>query len=258
MEQIEAGKRKTSKDRQKWSTSSTVSKRSTSSSVSRSEEKEINDDAKNYSRRREKVDENQKSKPKKNTSRYKLDKQLKNNNHNSPSNDSATTSAMTSPITDYLPPCSSTNLPTSIDIIASEYHSGLKTVVSEPDGISQTRCRRSSANVLNKYDDNSWDCMNDIERKPIDHQNEYSYKKMSYPGSSANVVIHTPTDGLIFGEHNENDELVPPQLADEMSGKFTNNSIFIEDHFVHVKHIVRNYSFTECQMFSMARYLILS
>ena len=231
MEQIEAGKRKESKERQKWSTSSTISKRSTSSSVSRSEEKETYDDGKFHSRHIENINKTQKSmrgsKSKKSLPNYKLDQPFKNNNHKTPSNDSTTTSAMTSPITDLLPPDSSSNPPTSIDIIASEYHPGFKTIISEQNIISKNTCRRSNANGSSKYDEISWDRMSDIVRKDIDHQNEYSYKKINDQGSFANVVTHTSTDNSIFGEHSENIGLAPHQFAEEIiSGKSTKKQNF--------------------------------
>ena len=190
MEQIEAGKRKTSKDRQQRE----YKKENKYSNQRRSEHF--------VSKYKESAKETQRKVPKSNVkenlSPFKVDASLKDKNSYLTSNDSATTSEMTSPILDNAecPHLSSpSDIPTTKVIMESEYQTNSNLVDDDQlTRISPSACRRSTENLSNMHEEQSWDHMNGFERTISYDKNQGTDTNINYSGNDQINVEHIIAD----------------------------------------------------------------
>ena len=197
MEQIEAGKRKTSKERRK----------------------------RDGSKHREQSSENQKNlqrqKSKQSYSSIHIIDHDKNKKNNISPNDSTTTSETTSPISENVPyrsSSSSRKASTRKEKNRTDHHvSGLNNTEDDVDDMLPTSCRQSLTNKSNIYVDNSWDCADHGERKTgIQHNQLKVYEEINYSGNCASIEdnLFANDDGIEEGEHTESVD------NNQMQGKF--------------------------------------
>ena len=215
MEQIEAGKRKTSKDRRKRD----YKKEENDSNQRRSENL--------VSKYKETAEETQrkvqKPKIKQNLSPFKLDASFKDKNSYLTSNDSATTSEMTSPIIDNVecPPLSSpSDISTTNAILESKYQTNSNLIDDKSTRLSPSACRQENANTSNMHEENSWDHMDRFERTISYHKNQGTGKNMSYSGNDQINVEHFPDADLHINPNDvQYDGFAQYQLENDNSGK---------------------------------------
>jgi hypothetical protein len=207
MEQIEAGKRKTSKDRQKRE--------------SRKEENDSNQGCSEnlVSKYKETVKGTQrkvqKSKVKLHSSPFKLDTSVKDKNSYLTSNDSATTSEMTSPILDN-PLASPSDIPTTKVIVESEYQTNSNPIDDKSIRLSSpSACRQSNANMHDEWDHNDR-----FEQTIGYHKNQGTQNKMNDSGNDQINVEHFPDADLHINRNDvQYDEFAQYQLENDHSGK---------------------------------------
>ena len=215
MEQIEAGKRKSNKDRQKRE----YKKEEKDSKNCNSEHRSslYSETAKGNKRRVQNSTVNQ------TIQSLKLDNSVKDKNKNIASNDSATTSEMTSPgfeNAEYLLPYSSSDNPTRKEALGSEYQKNLNDMDDELIRFSPSPCGRSSANTSNMQEENSWDHMNQIEITAGRHRNRRDGKNMNYSENDTKILEHTLlADAHIVKDNDEVDEFAQYHPKNESSGK---------------------------------------
>lgn len=203
MEQIEAGKRKISKERRK----------------------------RDASKHREQSSENQKNLPRQKakqaySSIHRNDNHNKNKKDNRSPNDSATTSELTSPISENVPYRSSSS---SRKSSTRKEKSRRYRHVSDPnyieDGVNDmlpTSSWQPLTHKSNIYVDNSWDCADQGERKTgIQHNQLKVYEEINYSGNCASIKdnLLVNDDGIEEGEHMESVD------NDQMQGKFYTYSL---------------------------------
>ena len=214
MEQIEAGKRKTSKDRPKgkdWTKRQNSKQEEIQTSVDPEAKILCQEAARKYKRKKNSV-------PHKYNEPYKDKKGVMNS--------STSTSETTSPITDnidHLSLSSSSNLPTKNDdgmMLEDSYHHHNKfegAIIydeSKKETRLSTTCRRSDANnKLVCNEDEMW--VNENEKNEFPDYNHINNMKMNELGDRVDSIFHLSCNARQL----EHQQIAGPKRIDEIFGK---------------------------------------
>ena len=214
MEQIEAGKRKTSKDRPKgkdWTKRQNSKQEEIQTSVDPEAKILCQEAARKYKRKKNSV-------PHKYNEPYKDKKGVMNS--------STSTSETTSPITDnidHLSLSSSSNLPTKNDdgmMLEDGYHHHNKfegAIIydeSKKETSSSTTCRRSDANnKLVCNEEEMW--VNENEKNGFPDYNQINNMKMNELGDRVDSIFHPSFNARQL----EHQQIAGPKRIDEILGK---------------------------------------
>ena len=199
MEQIEAGKRKTSKERYKRD-------------ISKHREESIEN---------EKI--HQRRNVKKNSASYNgVECHNKNKKYNKSPSNSAASSELTTPISEdqrHFSPNPPRRSSTRKERNKRDHHvSGPNNTGDDENDMLPTSSRQSQINKSNF--DKSWDCADQGERKTsIQHNQLKVYKEINYSGNCANIEDNILADDDVI-EEGEDIELADHHFQDLTPGKF--------------------------------------
>ena len=198
MEQIEAGKRKTSKERYKRDTSK--------------HREESIENEKTYQRRNLK---------KNSSSNNSVEYHNKNKRYNKSASNSAASSELTTPISEdqrHFPPNPPRRSSTRKERNKRDHHvSGPNNTEDDVDDMLPTSSRQPQINK--SYVDKSWDCADQGERKTsIQHNQLKVYKEINYSGNCANIEDNILADDDVI-EEGEDYELDDHHNQDSTQGK---------------------------------------
>ena len=206
MEQIEASKRKTSKERYR----------------------------RDLSKNKEQSSKNQKNlqrpmSKQSSSSAHKIDRHDKNKRDNASSSNSASSSELTSPISENMlnhSPLSSRQSLTRKEKKNKDHHVfGPNTIEDDVDDMLPTSRRQPQINKSNV--DNSWDSTDQGERKTgIQHNQLKVYKEINYSGNCANIEDNILADDDVMRE-GEDIELADHQYYNLTPGKFRFHSFIL-------------------------------